>query len=301
MPTTIYSRLNDREFVYSRNDLRKIAYWTHEKYVKEFEQDPDKIEQDEEGRIFQVFAYPDEWAEIIDEITDWYFKKKRKIGDNHIKREERAKEIKAQREKRIAEGKFERALPDVGTEKYAPRKPKGQAKGKPGTQGKPNPNNSKGKGPFKPKQDSKKKPGASNNNSKPYSKQGTGQGNNTNRPKQQGGSKPYSQNRYGNNQNNNSRNYNSNPNVQTRQDRSTFNSFESDINSEYNYNKGFAAKYKSGPTPRASYYETPSETKFTKKVEIDLGNSTSADGTKKRKRIAKALFVAAPEPNDSKE
>ena len=297
MPTTIYSRLNDREFVYSRNDLRKIAYWTHEKYVKEFEQDPDKIEQDEEGRIFQVFAYPDEWAEIIDEITDWYFKKKRKIGDNHIKREERAKEIKAQREKRIAEGKFERALPEIGNEKYAPRKPKGQAKGK------PNPNNSKGKGPFKPKQDPKKKPGASNSNPKPYSKQGTGQSNNANRPKQQGqgGGRSYSQNRYSNNQNNNSRNYNSNPNVQTRQDRSTFNSFESDINSEYNYNKGFAAKYKSGPTPRASYYETPSETKFTKKVEIDLGNSTSADGTKKRKRIAKALFVAAPEPNDSKE
>lgn len=301
MPTTIYSRLNDREFVYSRNDLRKIAYWTHEKYVKEFDQDPEKTEQDEEGRLFQVFTYPDEWTEIIDEITDWYFKKKRKIGDNHIKREERAKEIKAQREKRIAEGKFERALPEIGNEKYSPRKPKGQTNGKQGSQGKPGQSNSKGNGQFKPKYDPKKKPSGPNN-SKPYSKPGSNNQNNNNpgRPKQQG-AKPYSQNRYGSNQNNNNRNYNSNPNAQPRQERSTFNSFESDINSEYSYNKGFSAKYKSGPTPRASYYEAPSESKFTKKVELDLGNTSSADGTKKRKRIAKALFVAAPEPNDSKE
>lgn len=46
MPTTIYKRLNDREFIYSRNDLRKIAYWTHEKYIAENEgKDPDRVDQ----------------------------------------------------------------------------------------------------------------------------------------------------------------------------------------------------------------------------------------------------------------
>lgn len=271
MPATIYSRLNDRDFVYSRNDLRKIAYWTHEKYLEAYGKDPDKIEQEEDDQTFQVFVYPDEWIETIDEVTDWYFKKKRKIGEQHIKRELKAKAMKEAREKHAADLK-ENA-----------NKPKGKGNPNPNQKGKGRPNQNQGN--RNPNQKNKgNNPNPNNRFQKsakpnPNQKSNPNQKNNPNQKAKPSYNKNYS-NRFGTpNQNQGVRRNDNN-------DRISFNSYNNDVGADYN-NSG----------SKSSYVGVSSEHKFSHKVELDK----NSDDGKKRKRIAKALYVAAPiiEDNDN--
>lgn len=251
MPATIYSRLNDRDFVYSRNDLRKIAYWIHEKYLEENGKDPDKIEQIEEDRVFQVFVYPDEWIERIDNITDWYFKKKRKIGEQHIKRELKAKAAKEAKEKNLA------AKEELKSQK-------------------------KNKGNFNRNSNNKNFKRTNNN---------TNNNRNSNRTNNQNKyrtNKPNSNNKYNQNPNNpNSKNrFQGKPNFQNKNyqnkgEQSSFSTFGSDLGNDFRNHSG----------SKSSYIGSGTENRFNQKVEIE---SSSNDSNKKRKRIAKALYVAAP-------
>lgn len=263
MPATIYSRLNDRDFVYSRNDLRKIAYWTHEKYLAATGKDPEKVEQDEEGKVFQVFIYPDEWIEKIDEVTDWYFKKKRRIGEQHIKREQKAKAAKEARERRQAE-------------KNNPNKKK-DGKGKPNQKGKnqQNRNFQKNKNQNQNQNQQNRFKNNNNNRNQQNRQQNPNQRNQQNRQQKPGFNKPYN-NRY-NNQNRQQYNNNS------ERAAGGFSSYESDM----------GADYRNAAEAKSSYVGVNNEQKFSHKVELDNSSDTT-----KRKRIAKALFIAAPPIDD---
>ncbi len=264
MPTTIYTRLNDRDFVYSRNDLRKIAYWTHEKYLEANGKDPDKIEQEEEDKVFMVFVYPDEWIETIDQVTDWYFKKKRKIGEKHIKRELKAKEAKQAREKKLAEKEEAK-----------------QAKKNFNNKNKLNRNNNfnknKGDKPFNKNQKNYKGNNQTQNN---FNKNR----NNNNRTNNQNSN--YKPNHHSSNYKNRFTNNNPNQNVNSRQEKSSFSTFESDLGNDFKNTAG----------AKSTYLDTNNENKFNQKVEIEISNP---ENSKKRKRIAKALYVAAPNTEEN--
>lgn len=129
MPNTIYKRLKEREIEFSRNDLRKIAFWVHEEYVKEYGKDPDKIEQEEEGgAVFSVFYYPDEWIEVIDRVADWFYRKKTKKAVAHENREKNQKNVKdsKSKDKKAPRGKGKQPIAKKGVRR--PDKPKGDPK-----------------------------------------------------------------------------------------------------------------------------------------------------------------------------
>lgn len=333
MPTTIYKRLNDREFIYSRNDLRKIAYWTHEKYIAENEgKDPDRVDQKEDDNVFSVFEYPDEWIEKIDGITDWYFNKKRKVGEMHLKREQRARSAKAARLKRTEngekpqqQGNNQRQQRSNNTGGYN-RNNGGYNRG----------NNQHNSGNNQQRKFVKRGPN-NNNNNNGYNRnnnQQNGGNNYGNRPQQNNNRpKPNYQNN-GQNQNRqfkpkdnfNSRggnnNYQHNPNNQQfkpkfqnnnrfnnnyqngqtgnsmQPERKTYNNFENDYSmSSQSFNPAMNRS-------RGSYYDNPNSNKFTQKVELyqnPNNEDNDSEQPKRRKRIAKALFVAAPQIDNGNE
>lgn len=306
MPTTIYKRLNDREFIYSRNDLRKIAYWVHENYIKENDgNDPDKIEQVEEDKTFSVFNYPDEWIEIIDNITDWYFKKKRRTGEQHIRREQRAKEAKLAREKNPDAVQDRDQKDKHGNKRYPNDKNRGNFSKKPGQKF----GNSQQQGGYKKPSGSRQKPnGQPGNQPKSgYSKQNTGSaGNNTGRPYKSNNNNNFKTRNNWQDRNNHGQNRGFTPRPprdnDAPQERRTYSGYDSDERGNDAPMGNYANKYRNS-APRTSYYDNPNERRFSQKVELDTPEGNSPDAPKKRKRIAKALFVAAPEPqkNENRE
>lgn len=92
MPATVYQRLILKQSEFSRKDLRKIANWVNARWKKNNENDPEKIEQTEDDKTFQVFCYPDEMIPDIDKVIIWYFKEKNERNAAHsellIKHEE---------------------------------------------------------------------------------------------------------------------------------------------------------------------------------------------------------------------
>ena len=153
MPATVYQRLNLLKSEYSRNDLRRIANWINAVWRKNHEEEPPKVEQTENDKVFQVFCYPDDMFDIMDDIIAKYFVNKEKTA---VKHNELQEQLKIQKENKPPKSETKGSPKEKGSSRppakhgFDKRRTEGQSGTKPHGEWKPREGGFKPKGEWKP-------------------------------------------------------------------------------------------------------------------------------------------------------